>query len=1045
VKVNHPLRYLRLILYIGYLALPTSLAAIILRIPPYEHLILELLFVAMAGYWLTVNSQRVCHPIIRFIVAFIPACLIFFFQFLELISYYLQGESFNERFFFHSNLATLRVGSRAYGWMVLVPIAVTVIAGGIDTRLCRKPAARKAGRSLISAWVLVLLAVIFLPNAPKNCVAEYLRITRSQMPGDMDAIKDELKKKHVNVEAFTQPGVKTALQSDPKNLIMIYLESLESSYLDEKQFPDLVPNIKRAMANGLAFTNLHQYSGADWTMAGMFASQCGMPLAVVTGNDSIYENRALKNIVGLGDVLNKAGYYQTYMGGCDLSFAGKGNFYSTHGYQEVLGYKELKAKVSDPSYETGWGLYDDTLFDMAAQRFNALSKQHEKINLTMLSLDTHHPHGDASRSCPAYAHSKNSMLQAVHCTDFLFGKFLESLKQGKNYDDTLIFVMSDHLAMENVAMPLYAKTERKLLAFALNAGITGKIDMRGAHFDIAPTILDLLHIQTDAVFPLGQSLLRREQPDRFALFQGNGYEQLNLFLKAAGDRRESIDICAKQGITGANMPDHTISIGGRRIVMSSGGYPTYPEDGIFIMRCTLDGQVQEYQIGTEADAANMVQASPDAVYFMLTHNAQIPFNLFPGRPDGNWRWYLGNPSSLDGATGEAPQFGQITLDSVQCRNVLSTVRQSSSQIFLIRKQVQRLHERVQAAQSEFATAYAHFCPAKVDLVSSGSANGESHIALGDMLLNAAKGITLVAVDASSNNVTHYRSYDVAEVPHLAETLSDTLNRLEKNRIAFIVTQGEVALPTPVIGALENLGAQHARRLGAGEPYILVAKVGERAVFEQTGELGTTISKTFFEYDDEGNAGIIKQLWNGSTITMQSASAGEGRSYVLIDNIEVPRIGRGFNVFILDAATKAVKLRADFDTYGDAGAAARLCETLQRAMRDDIVIVLANDTAAGGQSGDRIPESLEAVFKRLGAMSAGAIRFRTPYLFLTKVGSGLRIEKWSQTEGILHAELTPQEVRMLFPRSVHAPLPEFMPIQLGAAARRDAKQLVRQKN
>jgi len=330
------MQYARLLLYIGYLGIPISLLLKYSRLAPLDfHILLELIFTGIVSYWLLINSRRFHHPLLRFFSAFIPACLLFVFEFLELISYYLQGESFNERFFFHVSLDTLKTGARAYKWLAIMPLALTLGLGVIDFHFSKKTGVFKNAKRLIAAWGLAVLACVFLPNAPKNFFVEYLNLRRSHLPQDaaaLDTLKAELRKYHVNIDAFSAQDVQATLQPDSKNLILLYLESLESSYLDETRFPDLVPNIKRAIAQGLEFTNIREYPGTNWTIAGVMASQCEMPLTIM-GNDTLYQNQALNKMVCLGDILNKAGYYQVYIGGADLGFAGKGNFYQAHGYQ----------------------------------------------------------------------------------------------------------------------------------------------------------------------------------------------------------------------------------------------------------------------------------------------------------------------------------------------------------------------------------------------------------------------------------------------------------------------------------------------------------------------------------------------------------------------------------------------------------------------------------------------------------------------------------------------------------------------------------------
>ena len=52
-------------------------------------------------------------------------------------------------------------------------------------------------------------------------------------------------------------------------------------------------------------------------------------------------------------------------------------------------------------------------------------KKKGPFNLTLLTVDTHHPTGNASHSCSKYGAIDNSILHAVHCTDYLVGRFIE--------------------------------------------------------------------------------------------------------------------------------------------------------------------------------------------------------------------------------------------------------------------------------------------------------------------------------------------------------------------------------------------------------------------------------------------------------------------------------------------------------------------------------------------------------------------------------------------------------------------------------------------
>lgn len=75
---------------------------------------------------------------------------------------------------------------------------------------------------------------------------------------------------------------------------------------------------------------LHQADGAHWTIAGIVASQCGVPLKVSLlppPEDRRFGLRAfLPGARCLSDILRERGYENVFMNGPDLAFADLGTF-----------------------------------------------------------------------------------------------------------------------------------------------------------------------------------------------------------------------------------------------------------------------------------------------------------------------------------------------------------------------------------------------------------------------------------------------------------------------------------------------------------------------------------------------------------------------------------------------------------------------------------------------------------------------------------------------------------------------------------------------
>lgn len=279
------------------------------------------------------------------------------------------------------------------------------------------------------------------------------------------------------------------------NIVYIYAESLEATFLDQELYPDLLPNIHRFMKQGLVFSNIHQTYGASSTIAGMIASQCGVPFDINAIIDQ--EQPFLPSLNCLGDILAENGYHLSYSGGASLEFAGKGNFYRSHSFHDVKGSKRLSSQLDDPAYINKWGLYDDSLFKLLKQDLDKLAKGPKPFAQFVLTLDTHHPDYFTSESCTSRL--KNSQLpdelKAFKCSDLLIGELINHIRDSSFGSETMIILGSDHLSPDTKLFKgKTAQSQRRNLLVILDNAIPSGtvIDKKGSTLDITPTLLNLL-------------------------------------------------------------------------------------------------------------------------------------------------------------------------------------------------------------------------------------------------------------------------------------------------------------------------------------------------------------------------------------------------------------------------------------------------------------------------------------------------------------------------------------------------------------------------
>ncbi|QCT19763.1 phosphatidylglycerol--membrane-oligosaccharide glycerophosphotransferase [Jejubacter calystegiae] len=288
--------------------------------------------------------------------------------------------------------------------------------------------------------------------------------------------------------------------ANPKlNLVYIYGESLERTYFNEQAFPNLAPELSALKKQGLDFSHTEQLPGTDYTIAGMVASQCGIPLfAPFDGNSASSMSTFFPQNTCLGDILKNSGYQNYFIQGANLRFAGKDVFLKSHGFDHLYGSEELKTMVDDPEYRNDWGFYDDTVLDEVWQKYEELSKQGKRFSLFTLTVDTHHPDGFVSRSCKRknYDHDgkPNKTLSAVACSQEHVAQLIEKIKASPWFKNTVIVVSSDHLAMNNGAWKYLNEQQRNNLFFVIRGDQPEQrqIATKRNSMDNGATVLDML-------------------------------------------------------------------------------------------------------------------------------------------------------------------------------------------------------------------------------------------------------------------------------------------------------------------------------------------------------------------------------------------------------------------------------------------------------------------------------------------------------------------------------------------------------------------------
>jgi len=415
----------------------------------------------------------------------------------------LSGDGINSATLYHlrSDMEGAGVGdfsSYIAAFLALALLSLTPLLL-VRVRRFRLP---RHGAALSAAFAALLVAAV----AGSPLYADAQRLYQQMKPVDYSAVAAE----------YVVPAQPLAR---PKNIVWIYGESLERTYLDEAAFPGLMPNLHRLASQALDFRDIGSADGSGWTIAGLVSSMCGVPLTTAQGDENSMGRMGsfLPEAFCLGDYLKQQGYGNHYLGGANGQFAAKADFLASHGFDDVRDLDWFEQQHIAASHFSNWGVHDDVLLDRAFDRFMELSRAGQPFMLTALTMDTHHPAGHLPVACKGTRYRSQygdiGLLNALKCTDRLISKLVDRIRASPYGDDTLVVVASDHLAMPNDLSDVLANLRRENLLLFLGKDIAPRqlAASAGTTLDSGATLLQLLEPKLDAI-GFGRSLLAAPRP-----------------------------------------------------------------------------------------------------------------------------------------------------------------------------------------------------------------------------------------------------------------------------------------------------------------------------------------------------------------------------------------------------------------------------------------------------------------------------------------------------------------------------------------------------
>lgn len=290
-------------------------------------------------------------------------------------------------------------------------------------------------------------------------------------------------------EYFVEPDKDNIIFPDEKrNLIYIFLESMETTYLASTEggalSENIIPELTQLAEKNISFSHNEGAggfltpSGTGWTVAGMVAQSSGVPLKGSSGaleNNEYGKDVFMPGVVALSDILHQNGYTQAVMMGSDSSYANRNVYYKGHKTDYIYDINSAKEdNLVDDDYYVWWGMEDRYVYEYAKDKLGELAKEREPFSFTLLTADTHFPDGYNCELCrDIYEEPYDNVIS---CASRQVENFINWITKQDFYENTTVIICGDHLSMDYqyIKKNVSDNYDRRVYNCFINSAVAGK-------------------------------------------------------------------------------------------------------------------------------------------------------------------------------------------------------------------------------------------------------------------------------------------------------------------------------------------------------------------------------------------------------------------------------------------------------------------------------------------------------------------------------------------------------------------------------------------
>lgn len=445
--------------------------------------------ISVGMIFLLLLSSKIKKKQYRIILSIASSLLIL----LEISAVYMTETFIDYRFYNHMNLSAILTQGFQFLPLMLLFALIFIVFSMVYYELSKRlNDSIVVNNKYFISGILFSIILLNLQNGILNEKYEIYEFLTAEEKSFNEALIDL----GITAEEYILPNQLTSEKG--KNIIVIAIESLEKGFLG-KNFDNITPNLTK-LSKEWTFYNMPQSPGGNWTAASLYNYQVGMPAFFKGQANELFQETVNVKLVGLGHVLNKAGYNSRCIVG-NAEFAGKSDLLSAYNIPVVSQDNVIGQYPKVPN-----GLHDYDLFQEAKLQIKELKKNKNKpFALFLLTVNTHFPKGIYDKRMEKFISPKDNCLEfAVSSVDYLVNDFIQYIKESNLLYNTSIYIFPDHLLMGSCGSvykklkksprELYLLTNEKVNKLHKNVSDTVY------QIDLPRIIIDGAEIKTNATF-----------------------------------------------------------------------------------------------------------------------------------------------------------------------------------------------------------------------------------------------------------------------------------------------------------------------------------------------------------------------------------------------------------------------------------------------------------------------------------------------------------------------------------------------------------------